>query len=115
MSEMFGENGEDELVGFSWLGCASSTGGVRLSTARAGGVIFREMEDKIRAETAAVLSGCEFLSLFGFREFEKLVLRKIGSEIEGLVVLGVGMFLAPRKFVERREVVEKDMVVLWNY
>lgn len=32
--------------------------------------------------------------------------------MEGLVVLGVGMFLAPKKFVESKEVVEKAMVVL---
>jgi hypothetical protein len=30
-----------------------------------------------------------------------------------LVVLGVGMFLAPKKFVESKEVVEKAMVVLF--
>lgn len=122
MREMFWENGEDEFAGLSWFGCgcASSTGGcsgrgVRLSTARAAGVMFREIEDKIRAETAADLSGSELLVvvllLFDLREFENLVLRKIGSEMEGLVVLGVGMFLAPKKFVESKEVVVKAMVV----
>lgn len=54
-----------EFERFSLLGCASSTGGgggVRLSAAKAAGVI----EDKIRADKAALehadLSGLELLS-----------------------------------------------------
>lgn len=58
--------GEVEFEGFSLLGCASITGGggggVRLSAARATGLI----EDKIRADKAALehadLSGLELLS-----------------------------------------------------
>lgn len=41
---------------------------------------------------------------------KNLVLKNNGSEIEGLVVLGVGIFLAPKKFVESKEEVEKAMV-----